>query len=311
MSMVSARRRQLAKSIRNIKRKEGKASLVETLGKEVGSAVTAYGEGTADIRAEKKNITKGAEIAGVDLEEKNLSIFGKSAPLKEKGDSLDNLRRRHQPDMPREGWNKDFFKNWGQKLNLIRPDDKSYTTATGSSYTTDDLQTLGQLKSSKSGIVKLSLAEMEKQGKPLSSVVGTHKTPEPVQTPSSSKSMPTQNFLPTNQPSSGLQSQHDSLGAYRTSFGLNPTGTESNTELGKLNRPMSSIIDSGEFQDSTASARRNMLNESQNNSIDTSTTETSTIETPPEEEVAYDPNNPLGHSWGGGYMRQGGGFGSD
>ena len=49
-----------------------------------------------------------------------------------------------------------------------------------------------------------------------------------------------------------------------------------------------------------------MLNESQNNSIDTSTTDT----LPAEEEVAYDPNNPLGHSWGGGYMRQGG-FGSD
>ena len=78
MSIVASRRK-LAKQVRSIKGKQGKAAAANIIGEEIDDLLGAYAVKTAPTKAKNENIETGAEEAGVELEELNLCAFDKNA----------------------------------------------------------------------------------------------------------------------------------------------------------------------------------------------------------------------------------------
>ena len=77
MSIVASRRK-LAKQVRSIKGKQGKAAAANIIGEEIDDLLGAYAVKTAPTKAKNKNIETGAEEAGVELEELDLKIFDRT-----------------------------------------------------------------------------------------------------------------------------------------------------------------------------------------------------------------------------------------
>lgn len=132
-----ARTRKLTSLMNQIKGKQGKAAMFQTVGQEIGSIVNAVGVATQDNRTANKNVKSGAEEAGVKLPEDN-----------------------------------NFFSNWSNKLGFTGPKEGTFTGKGDRTYSSGDLETLGMLRNAKSGSVRATLAQMESGEKPLSSYFG-------------------------------------------------------------------------------------------------------------------------------------------
>lgn len=130
-------RRRLSQFQNEIKGEQGKASMFQTVGQEVGSLVNAVGVATQDNRTANKNVKSGAEEAGVKL--------------------------------PKDD---NFFSNWSNKLGFTGPKEGNFTGKGDRTYSSGDLETLGMLRNAKSGSVRATLAQMESGEKPLSSYFG-------------------------------------------------------------------------------------------------------------------------------------------
>jgi hypothetical protein len=271
MSIVASRRK-LAKQVRSIKGKQGKAAAANIIGEEIDDLLGAYAVKTSPTKAKNKNIETGAEEAGVELEELNLGVFDKN-------------------DEGKTTRNKSFFKNWSQKLNFSERDEATYKNEEGRTYTTEELQSIGQIRNSESPRVTESLLDMKQSGTKLSSLYGT---PAPVEKFEENAAVGNATEVIKESIDEGASEHPQVLINNNLPFSQ------------KLNRPMSSIMNTKEFNNASATDRKTMLDESKNNDIN------------PTNDFSYseeiDPSNPYGHPWGGGNLMRAkhrGGFGSD
>lgn len=284
MSIVASRRK-LAKQVRSIKGKQGKAAAANIIGEEIDDLLGAYAVKTAPTKAKNENIETGAEEAGVELEELNLGVFDKNAEGK-------TTR------------NKSFFKNWSQKLNFSERAEATYKNEEGRTYTTEELQSMGRIRNSESPRVTESLLDMKQSGTKLSSLYGT---PAPVEKVEENTAVGSATKVIKESINEGASEHTQELINNNLPFSQ------------KLNRPMSSIMNTEEFNNASAPNRQIMLNESPNNDINSTSTNTENFETGSENNdfsysEAIDQSNPYGHSWGGGNLMRAkhrGGFGSE
>jgi hypothetical protein len=294
MSIVASRRK-LAKQVRSIKGKQGKAAAANIIGEEIDDLLGAYAVKTAPTKAKNKNIETGAEEAGVELEELDLKIFDRTPfSKKEGGGYTSNVK----------GLNKSFFKNWSQKLNFSERDEATYKNKEGRTYTTEELQSMGRIRNSESPRVTESLLDMKQSGTKLSSLYGT---PAPVEKVEENTAVGSATKVIKESINEGASEHAQKLINNNLPFSQ------------KLNRPMSSIMNTKEFNNASAIDRKTMLNESSNNNINPAQTNTENFEIGSENnDFSYgqeiDQSNPYGHSWGGGNLMRAkhrGGFGSD
>ncbi len=261
MSIVASRRK-LAQQVRSIKGKQGKAAAANIIGEEIDDLLGAYAVKTAPTKDKNKNIETGAKEAGVELEELNLGIFDKNAEGKKTG-------------------NKSFFKNWSQKLNFSERDEATYKNEEGRTYGTEELQSMGRIRNSESPRVTESLLDMKQSGTKLSSLYGT---PAPVDNVEGNTAVGSATKVIKESINEGAAEHTQELINNKLPFSE------------KLKRPMSSIMNTEEFESASALDRQTMLNESPNNDINASPTATENFELGGDE---IDPNNIYGHPWGG------------
>jgi hypothetical protein len=279
MSIVASRR-SLAKHIRKIKGKEGTAQVANMLGDEISDGLSAYSTATAETRTENKNIAAGAKEVGANMpDEKNLKLFDRT-PFTKKESGVGYTSEV-------KGLNKDFFKNWGQKLNFVKADEGTYSNEEGSSYTTKELQTLGRMSNSKNPLVAESLARMSANKQPLSQILGTHPAKKQ------------QSFDMGTQESTSNSSEEPPL--YEKQSGepelqKNPVGLSPLPSWGGIGEKYSDPINSEEFKNAGVDARKTSLDDSKNNDIGNNPNDY-------DQSKYNDPNDPLansnalGHGW--------------
>tara|TARA_R110002051_G_scaffold305521_1_gene375551 strand:+ start:476 stop:1312 length:837 start_codon:yes stop_codon:yes gene_type:complete len=260
MSIVASRRK-FAKQVRSIKGKQGNAAAANIIGEEIDDLLGAYAVKTAPTKDKNKNIETGAKEAGVELEELNLGIFDKN-------------------DEGKKTRNKSFFKNWSQKLNFSERDEATYKNEEGRTYNTEELQSIGRIRNSESPRVTESLLGMKQSGTKLSSLYGT---PSPVDNVEENTAVESATEAIKGGIKEGTTENVQELMNNKLKF--SPT----------LNKPLSSIMNTEEFENASALDRKTMLNESPNNDINASPADTENFEIGDE----IDPNNTYGHPWGG------------
>ena len=262
MSLVRLNR-SLAQHRRKMADQSG--AMIAGVGEQIGGLETALGVTTAPNREAKKSVEAGAEEAGVEIPKKNLKIFDRSPINLKKGKS--EIR----------GLNKNFFKNWSEKLGFKAMDVGTLTDKAGKSYDTGDLAALGRIRRSKSPLLHMQVKEYERGGKKLTDLVGTAPSPPPASEPAPSPAA-TAEPTPVEQPTS--IPQHELIeGGF-------------DALKNKINKPMSSVLQSDEFKSGTLDDRSAQLNSSTGNDINTTGAVGTTDYT-----GAYSPDEDEFHPW--------------
>jgi hypothetical protein len=260
MSLVRLNR-SLAQHRRKMADQSG--AMVGEIGEQIGGLATAFGVTTEPNKEAKKSVEAGAKEAGVEMPKKSLKLFDRT-PFKKKESGIG-----YSSDI--KGLNKNFFKNWAEKLNLKETDVGTLTNKDGKSYDTGDLAALGRIRRSKSPLLHMQVKEYERGGKKLTDLVGTAPSPpppsEPIQSPAAT---------PTTAEPSPVEGQTSVARPELIEGGFNALKN-------KMAKPMSSILQSDEFKNGTLDDRSAQLNSSTGNDINT-TGVVGTTDNPDEDE---------------------------